>query len=320
MRWMSWHGVLGSSRNQAIKEIDSDPALDKTWPVKWNHRIRQTVLKKRRSGAFTLLEMLVVIVVIGILAALLLPALSKAKQKGQGVECLSNLRQLQLAWTMYAQEHEDALAPNSDGPRAGRELERPAWVAGWLRTDLQNASKYDSTNIDLLVGKEYAQYGSIGSYAQNPKIYRCPGDQSIVTIDEVKYPRVRSMSMNAYLSGKGAWNSPEYVTFHKFAEIPRPSETWVLVDEREDSINDGYFATDPTRSYAIVDYPASYHNGSCGFSFADGHSEYHKWLEPTTTPVLQPGQHLTLGSKYTSWNDRDMAWLIERTTVKKASP
>ncbi|MCX6902979.1 MAG: hypothetical protein NTW03_05785 [Verrucomicrobia bacterium] len=92
---------------------------------------------------------------------------------------------------------------------------------------------------------------------------------------------------------------------------------FLSVDEQEDSINDGYFATDMTRNYAIVDYSASYHDGSCGFSFADAHSEYRRWQEPTTTPVFKPGEHLPLGSKYTSWNDRDMAWLTQRTTVHK---
>jgi len=269
------------------------------------------------SRAFTLVELLVVIGVLAILAGLLLPVLGKAKQKGQGTLCLSNLRQLVMAWTMYAHEHDDALPPNSDGERAGKDPDRPAWVAGWLRTDSQPGGKYDSTNVALLVGKQYAGNGSIGPYVGEPKVYRCPADKSMVTIEGGRYERVRSMSMNAYMNGNGAWQSPDYVTFRKLTTIPSPADRWVLLDEREDSINDGYFATDVTRNYAIVDYPASYHNGSCGFSFADAHSEYRRWLEPTTTPLLQPGEHLPLGSKYTSWNDRDMAWLKERTTVHR---
>jgi prepilin-type N-terminal cleavage/methylation domain-containing protein/prepilin-type processing-associated H-X9-DG protein len=274
-------------------------------------------MTKAKHWGFTLMELLVVVAVIGILAALLLPVLGKAKHKAQGTQCLSNLRQLHLAWHLYADDHEGSLAPNSDGQRAGKDSDRPAWVAGWVRTDSEDGSKVDSTNVALLVASNYVSLGSIGRYVTEPRIYRCPADKSTVKIDGISRPRVRSMAMNAYMNGNGVWNDPAFVTFRKSTEIPSPSDTWVLIDEREDSINDGYFATDMTKTYAIVDYPASYHNGAGGLSFADGHAEYRRWLEPTTTPVLQPGQHLPMGSKYTSWNDRDMAWLTARTTCRK---
>ncbi|MDB6068525.1 MAG: xcpT 2 [Pedosphaera sp.] len=271
----------------------------------------------RGCQAFTLLELLVVVAVIAILASLLLPVLNKGKRKAQGIYCLNNLRQLQMAWVMYAHDHAESLPPNSDGEHAGTDPAHPAWVAGWLLTDSETGSKYDSTNTDLLVGPHYAEFGSIGSYVQNSKIYRCPADKSMVTVNGVRYPRTRSMSMNTYMNGNGIWQSTEYVTFRKSGDMPNSSGLWVFIDEREDSINDGCFGTDVPRTYGIVDYPASYHNGAGGLAFADGHSEYHRWLEPTTTPALNSGEHLPLGSKYTSWQDRDMAWLNARTTVKK---
>jgi prepilin-type processing-associated H-X9-DG protein len=98
--------------------------------------------------------------------------------------------------------------------------------------------------------------------------------------------------------------------------MPGPSLTWVFMDEREDSINDGFFVVDVAAQYAIIDYPASYHNGAAGLSFADGHTEYHKWVEPTTTPQLVPGQNLPSGAKPTSPNDLDMQWLVPRTTSR----
>ena len=162
-----------------------------------------------------------------------------------------------------------------------------------------------------------AEFGSLGQYVQDPRLYRCPADKSRVRIDGQVFDRTRSTSMNAYMNGLGQWQSSNFVTFRKTGDIPRPSDFWVFLGEREDSINDGYFATAMELTYGIVDYPASYHNGSGGLTFADGHAEYHRWLEPTTMPVLRPGEHLQMGYKFTSLQDRDMAWLNEHTTLKK---
>jgi prepilin-type N-terminal cleavage/methylation domain-containing protein/prepilin-type processing-associated H-X9-DG protein len=257
---------------------------------------------------FTLLELMVVIALIGLLAALLLPVLGKVQHKARATQCLSNLRQLHLGWTLYVAEHDDRLPPINDTERAGREAAHPSWVAGWLRTANEAGDKSDGTNTDLLVGEAYAAFGSIGLYVKNPAVYRCPGDRS---------GRVRSFSMNCYLNGTGIWQDAAYVTYRRLGDIRAPAGTWVLLDEREDSINDGYFAVDMTVRHTIIDYPASYHGGAGHLSFSDGHVEAHRWVEPTTNPPLVPGEHLSGVPKYTSLLDRDMQRLTARTTVKK---
>jgi len=260
------------------------------------------------NPAFTLIELLVVIAIIGILACLLLPVLGNVMTRAQGTQCLSNLRQLHLGWATFISDHEDNLPPIDDTTSAGKDAAHPSWVAGWLRTANETGDKSDGTNSSLLVGKQYTDFGSIGAYIQNPDIYRCPSDKS---------GRVRTMSMNAYMNGSGVWQDSNYVTFKKLSEIGNPSDTWILIDEREDSINDGYFAVDVTTHFTILDYPASYHGGAGNLTFADGHAEAHRWLEETTMPLLQPGAHLSVNPKFTSADDRDMRWLTERTTVKK---
>jgi len=256
---------------------------------------------------FTLVELLVVVVILGILASLLLPVLSKAKSKGQATECLNNLRQVHLGWQLFVTDRDDALPPINDTEQAGQDADHPSWVAGWLRTSNEPGDKSDGTNTALLVGQNYGQFGSIGGYVANPSVYRCPGD---------KTGRVRSVAMNAYMNGSGAWQDANYVTFRKAAEIRNPADTWVFIDEREDSINDGYFAVFMAAQYMLLDYPASYHDGRGTVTFADGHVETHRWLEATTSPPLIPGEHLSVNPTFTSADDRDVKWLIERTTYK----
>jgi prepilin-type processing-associated H-X9-DG protein len=261
-----------------------------------------------------LIELLVVIAIIGILTALLLPAVSKSKRKAIAMRCVSNFKQLQIAWTTFETEHGE-LPPNNDQPDAGKTADRPSWVAGWLRLDNEIGDKSDSVDSSLLIGNQYREFGSLGPHTSSTALYKCSLDRSTVNLGGVDRPRVRTVSMNAYMNGSGVWQDTNFMTFRQSAQIPNPSATWVFIEEREDSINDGYFAVAVATQYAIIDTPASYHDGAAVLSFADGHVEQHKWVEATTTPPLRPGVHLSGVPIYTSANDRDMRWLAERTTI-----
>ena len=250
-------------------------------------------IRRSLGHAFTLIELLVVIAIIAILAAMLLPALAKAKQKALGISCLSNSKQLIVAWVLYTDDNDGKLVLNK-GVSALQNRE-DSWVNG-----VMSYTGYDATNADLMVR------GLLGPYTtQNRGIYRCPADQSVATPGGVAAPRVRSMSMCARLGDVTSTKN-----FTKLAQIlnPSPSMKWVTLDEHPDSINDGSMLI---QKDTWVDYPASYHGGAGGLSFVDGHAEIHKWRD--TPPRLsitgggKPGQ--MPGTPLTG----DNFWIRERT-------
>jgi len=260
-------------------------------------------------GGFTLIELLVVIAIIAILAGMLLPALAKSKSKGQGIMCMNNTKQLMLAWKLYVDDQAGKIPPAySDNPAQN------SWASGILDWNGANRDNWDVTNT--------LAKGSIWKYAgQTQKIYKCPAD-NFRTVGANPRERLRSNSINAWVGmhdGRPTWfgNSPPWRMFLKDTDFVNPSDTWVFVDEHPDSINDGFFCTDmkpaPNLAQAVLpDCPASYHNGACGFAFADGHSEIKRWTDKRTmVPVKRTG--FTPGNQA---NNRDVEWLWSKTTQR----
>ena len=259
---------------------------------------------------------------------MLLPALSSAKKKAQGISCISNMKQLDLAWMLYYGEFNDLLPPNPTGAGQGVSSANPAWVAGSLAYTPNSTT--DNTNTALLISPIYEQFGSIGGFTKNAGVYHCPGDQSA---DPVYGPRVRSCSMNDFVGPAGPAGSfgagiktSSYEYYLKSTDFRKlsPVNAFVFLDERATSIDDGFFFINywqtgynpngTTTSVTINNLPAVCHNNCSSFSFADGHAEIHKWISPNFAGLQGMFQQTTYNAGQDGFNDA--YWLISHATTK----
>lgn len=266
--------------------------------------------KHLNNRAFTLIELLVVIAIIAILAAMLLPALSKAKQKAHGISCVNNLKQLTIATITYALDNEDKLPPNGEynnqagTPTSPDILPGGRW-AQWCPGLVDQAHPFTATNIDFI------KAGLIFPYVQTVGIYRCPADRTMIAN---LGPRARSMSLNAWVNPIQVYQNQQNQgirVYRKMSDltVPGASKTFFFIDENPGAINDGYIVMNILRQDYWTDVPASYHNNAGGLSFGDGHAEIRRWTDSKLLTAKSSDIVADRGSK-------DWAWLAERTTSK----
>lgn len=268
----------------------------------------------RSRRAFTLIELLVVIAIVAVLAALLFPVLSAAKAKAGAVRCMSNLKQLQTAWHLYADENHDFIAGNDWKGEAGvngTPRGNSNWVTGWL--DPRQSNNTDNTNTLLLIDP---QWSSLGPYTKSAALYHCTASRIEALEGNSYYPVVRTISMSGWMGYNSTLWNPGFQLFQKTTELTTlsPSDALVFIDERDDSIDDGYFAIDMVANQ-IVNFPAGYHAGSGATTFADGHAEIHRWQSPEVLIRQQSGVE-AVKHEYlpVSANNLDLVWLRAHAT------
>jgi len=270
----------------------------------------------RARQGFTLVELLVVVAIIAILASLLVSAIVRARGSGRQIFCENNLRQLGLAWIVYAQDNNDRLAYNLGGTEIKRLVKRERynnWANSLLNWEL------DSSNTNEFLNT----HASLGQYVSaNPRVFRCPADRVLSRVQRAAgwdY-RSRTYSMNAMVGDAGEFtrggtnvNNPYYRQYMTLSEIPHPTLIFAFIEEHPHSINDGYFLN---KGYSSewYDLPASFHNGGANLAFADGHQELRRWQRDSTKKPAEPDA-AALPLQLDKDDLADLKWVVNRMSV-----
>jgi len=281
------------------------------------------MLRSGERKGFTLVELLVVIALIGILASILLTALSRARLRAQAIVCLNNTRNLVMGWHNNSEDNDGKLAFNFDHTK-GADLTRLSSMSddpdslNWVNNQniLDWSLSQANTNVLYVMGKS-----ALGPYVGNPKVYHCPAD-NVLNAPQISAGwdyRIRSYSMNGMIGDAGLVstsghndNNPGYEQYFKYTSIEQPSEIFVFLDEHPDSIDDGYFVN------KVIDgkwtsLPASYHNGASAMAFADLHCELHRWVDATT---LKPNRPFGANLPFPVTEPDDFKWINKHASVR----